>query len=71
MFNKDHEYDNKTTNIDNRNIINSWEELKIGKDLLRGIYANGFEKPSPIQSKAIIPILEKTGYYCAGSIRNR
>lgn len=40
-------------------IINSWDELDINHDLLRGIYAYGFEKPSPIQSKAIKPIIEK------------
>ena len=27
-------------------------------DLLRGIYAYGFEKPSVIQQKAILPVLE-------------
>jgi superfamily II DNA/RNA helicase len=36
--------------------INSWDELDIPRDLLRGIYAHGFEKPSPIQRKAIGPI---------------
>jgi translation initiation factor 4A len=40
-------------------IINSWDELDISQELLRGIYAYGFEKPSPIQSKAIKPIIEK------------
>jgi translation initiation factor 4A len=38
--------------------INSWDELNISDDLLRGIYGYGFEKPSPIQSKAIKPIIE-------------
>jgi translation initiation factor 4A len=37
-------------------IFNTWDELDIHPDLLRGIYAYGFEKPSPIQSKAIDPI---------------
>ena len=38
----------------------TWDELDIDEDLLRGIYAYGFEKPSPIQGKAIAPIkLEK------------
>jgi translation initiation factor 4A len=40
-------------------VINSWDELDINRDLLRGIYAYGFEKPSPIQSKAIKPIIDK------------
>jgi superfamily II DNA/RNA helicase len=37
-------------------IFNTWDELELRPDLLRGIYAYGFEKPSPIQSKAIEPI---------------
>ena len=39
-------------------IFNSWDDLDLNTDLLRGIYAYGFEKPSPIQSKAIYPILQ-------------
>ena len=39
-------------------IFNSWDELDLNPDLLRGIYSHGFEKPSPIQSKAIGPILD-------------
>lgn len=39
--------------------INNWDDLDINKDLLRGIYAYGFEKPSPIQKKAIKPMMEK------------
>jgi len=37
--------------------INSWEDLDLPIDLLRGIYSYGFEKPSPIQQKAIKPIM--------------
>lgn len=37
--------------------INSWEDLELPIDLLRGIYSYGFEKPSPIQQKAIKPIM--------------
>lgn len=33
--------------------INDWEDLDTNPDLLRGIYSSGFEKPSPIQKKAI------------------
>ena len=39
--------------------INSWEDLNIKTEILRGIYANGFENPSPIQKKAIGPMLKK------------
>ena len=45
-------------NEDNINSINSWDDLDIKPQLLRGIYAYGFEKPSPIQRKSICPILE-------------
>ena len=38
--------------------IKSWDELEISPDLLRGIYGYGFEKPSPIQQKAIMPIIK-------------
>jgi translation initiation factor 4A len=39
-------------------IYNTWDDLDLEPDLLRGIYAYGFEKPSPIQGKAINPIKE-------------
>lgn len=42
----------------NLKIYNTWDDLDLKPDLLRGIYAYGFEKPSPIQSKAIHPIKE-------------
>ena len=39
------------------NEINSWndENLNLKENLLRGIFSYGFDKPSPIQQKAIIP----------------
>uniref|UniRef100_A0A6C0E4R7 RNA helicase n=1 Tax=viral metagenome TaxID=1070528 RepID=A0A6C0E4R7_9ZZZZ len=37
--------------------ISSWDELEIDANILRGIYAYGFEKPSPIQQKAIKPVI--------------
>ena len=39
--------------------INDWEDLNVKPLLLRGIYANGFERPSPIQKKAILPLFSK------------
>ncbi len=39
-------------------VFTTWDELELNNDLLRGIYAHGFEKPSPIQSKAIYPITQ-------------
>lgn len=34
----------------------TWEQFELPDDILRGIYSYGFEKPSPIQQKAIYPI---------------
>ena len=45
-------------NDDVNSTINSWEDLSINPLLLRGIYAYGFESPSPIQKKSILPILK-------------
>lgn len=39
--------------------IDSFEELGLHQDLLRGIYAFGFEKPSIIQQKGILPVISK------------
>ena len=39
--------------------IQTWDELDIDSNLLRGIYAYGFEKPSPIQQRAIRPVILK------------
>lgn len=59
----------------------SFDEMAIPETLLRGIYNYGFEKPSAIQSKAIMPIAEghdllaqaqsgtgKTGTFVIGSL---
>jgi len=37
--------------------INNWDELDNDPNILRGIYSYGFERPSPIQKKAIKPII--------------
>ena len=37
--------------------VESWEDLEIHPGVLRSIYATGFERPGPIQSKAIRPML--------------
>jgi translation initiation factor 4A len=60
----------------------SWESLKLNEDLSRGIYRFGFEKPTPIQEKAIPPIIEgrdivaqgqsgtgKTGSFTIGALQ--
>lgn len=37
--------------------IASFDQMGIRDDLLRGIYAYGFEKPSAIQQRAVLPIV--------------
>ena len=41
--------------------FHTWDDdnLELKRNLLRGIYGIGFENPSPIQKKAIIPMTEK------------
>jgi translation initiation factor 4A len=39
--------------------IEKWDEYDLKQNLLRGIYAFGFENPSLIQKTAILPIIEK------------
>jgi len=39
--------------------IETFDDLDISEDLLRGIYGFGFEIPSAIQRKAILPIIKK------------
>lgn len=38
--------------------IDKFEDLNLHEEVLRGVYGYGFEKPSPIQQKAILPILQ-------------
>jgi translation initiation factor 4A len=47
----------KENNYDSSYEIESWDELEIDPAILRGIYMYGLEKPSPIQQKAIKPLI--------------
>ncbi|VAI63815.1 unnamed protein product [Triticum turgidum subsp. durum] len=38
-------------------VVGSFDAMGIREDLLRGIYGYGFEKPSAIQQRAVIPII--------------
>eukprot|EP00485_Elphidium_margaritaceum_P002930 CAMPEP_0202705758 /NCGR_PEP_ID=MMETSP1385-20130828/18265_1 /ASSEMBLY_ACC=CAM_ASM_000861 /TAXON_ID=933848 /ORGANISM="Elphidium margaritaceum" /LENGTH=406 /DNA_ID=CAMNT_0049364063 /DNA_START=51 /DNA_END=1271 /DNA_ORIENTATION=- len=40
-----------------RDVVQSFDEMGLKKDLLKGIYGYGFEKPSAVQQRAIMPIL--------------
>ncbi|KAL1437811.1 hypothetical protein MTO96_048511 [Rhipicephalus appendiculatus] len=39
-------------------IIDNFDDMNLREELLRGIYAYGFEKPSAIQQRAIIPCIK-------------
>ena len=47
---------NMETNWDES--VETFDELNLKPELLRGIYGYGFEKPSAIQQKAILPIIK-------------
>lgn len=62
-------------------VIDTFDNMNLPDNLLRGIYSYGFERPSPIQQKAIKPIVDgkdvlaqaqsgtgKTGTFCIGSM---
>lgn len=54
--NIDENIDENTIHTENHE-IKSWDELDVDEAILRGIYSYGYEKPSPIQQKAILPII--------------
>ncbi len=63
-------------------IVETFDNMNLGDNLLRGIYGYGFEKPSSIQKKAIIQLIKgkdiiaqaqsgsgKTGAFCIGALQ--
>lgn len=40
-------------------VVDTFDAMNLREELLRGIYAYGFEKPSAIQQRAIVPILQQ------------
>lgn len=40
------------------NVVTTFDQMNIREDLLRGVYAYGFEKPSAIQQRAILPMVK-------------
>ena len=59
-FNKDESSKGYENNYDPSFEFSSFDELEnIDKNILRGIFSYGFEKPSPIQRKAIKPIIAR------------
>jgi superfamily II DNA/RNA helicase len=47
----------KPTDTDTPTETHKWSDMNLKENLLRGIYSHGFENPSPIQKKGIMPIL--------------
>ena len=74
-----------TTETKNVKTFESWDDdvVTLNRHLLRGIYSYGFEKPSPIQKKSVIPMCDrvdliaqaqsgtgKTGAFTVGTLQN-
>jgi len=38
--------------------VNKFDDMSLKEEVLRGIYGYGFKDPSPIQQKAILPIIQ-------------
>ena len=53
---KDHDsFDESDVSVE---VIPSFDEMPLHTNLLRGIYSYGFEKPSAIQQRAIVPFIK-------------
>ena len=39
-------------------VVDNFDDMQLKEELLRGIYAYGFEKPSAIQQRAILPCVK-------------
>jgi translation initiation factor 4A len=81
--NENYEEKNSKEVTDEFPIIQTWDAYDIKPELLRGIYAYGFEIPSEIQKRGILPILSKrdvlaqaqsgsgkTGTFSVGTLQN-
>ena len=55
---KDHDSFEDTALPDDVKVCPSFDEMPLHTNLLRGIYSYGFEKPSAIQQRAIIPFIK-------------
>ena len=73
--------DDVLTPSDDVKLYEEFDQMNLPENLLRGVYAYGFEKPSAIQQKGIVPIAEgrdvlaqaqsgtgKTGTFVIGSL---
>jgi len=68
---------------ENLEVYSTFEKMGLKDELLMGCYSHGFEKPSAIQQRAIVPIIEsrdvivqsqsgtgKTAVFCLGSLQS-
>ena len=53
------ESDTSTSPVEDIKVVEKWDEMELPEDVLRGIYSYGYEKPSPIQKRAICPMLSE------------
>ena len=69
--------------VDDSILNYSFDDLNINDNLLRGIYSYGFEMPSSIQQRAIVPVIQrrdvigqaqsgtgKTATFCIGILQS-
>lgn len=49
-------------------ITDNFDDMNLKETLLRGIYAYGFEKPSAIQQRAIIPCIKGINVFIGGDL---
>jgi len=47
-------------------VCENFDDMNLKEELLRGIYAYGFEKPSAIQQRAIVPCIKVPTYLPTG-----
>jgi ATP-dependent RNA helicase len=62
LFSKSNDDDIESS--DKVKIIDTFDKMDLKDELLRGIYEYGFEKPSAIQQRAIIPIIKGRDVIC-------
>merc|ERR1719166_346805 len=70
-----------TEESNNLELVSSFDDFFLDEKILRGIYANGWEQPTPIQQRAIKPMMDgrdtlaqaqsgtgKTGAFSVGAL---
>lgn len=45
-------------------VVENFDDMNLKESLLRGVYAYGFEKPSAIQQRAILPCIKGKESIC-------